>query len=98
MRETAGVAKDCLSIRAFAEEVLERVDQILAVDVLKERKRLGQRIEKTEKGLKSLAGKLSNENFLARANPDVVANEREREAALRTELEKLKSALQELED
>jgi valyl-tRNA synthetase len=68
------------------------------IDFEKERARLTQRIEKAEKGLKSVSDKLANRNFVERARPEVIEQERGRERELRGEVEKLKSALRGLEE
>jgi valyl-tRNA synthetase len=67
------------------------------IDFEKERARLTQRIEKAEKGLQSVSEKLANTNFVERARPEVIEQERGREQELRGEVEKLKSALRGLE-
>ena len=59
------------------------------VDVEKELQRLAKEIEKTEKNIAGLKGKLSNENFVSRAPENVVNAEREK-------LQKAESLLQQL--
>jgi valyl-tRNA synthetase len=68
------------------------------IDFEKERARLTQRIEKAEKGLQSVSAKLANRNFVERAKPEVIEQERTRQQELQGELEKLKSALRALEE
>jgi valyl-tRNA synthetase len=68
------------------------------IDFEKERARLTQRIEKAEKGMESVSAKLANRNFVERARPEVIEQERGREQELRGEVEKLKSALRGLEE
>ena len=48
------------------------------VDIEKELARLAKEIEKAEKNISGLRGKLSNENFVARAPENVVKMEREK--------------------
>jgi valyl-tRNA synthetase len=67
------------------------------IDFETERKRLSQRIEKTESGVRAVEAKLSNADFVSRAKPEVVERERERRQELEAELAKLKSALKGLE-
>ena len=59
------------------------------VDVEKELQRLAKEIEKAEKNIAGLKGKLSNENFVSRAPENVVNAEREK-------LQKAESLLQQL--
>jgi len=54
------------------------------VDLEKEKKRLSDQLEKTEKRLSGSKNKLANENFVNRAAPEVV----ERERSLVKDLEK----------
>jgi len=61
------------------------------VDIEKELARLGKEIEKAEKNISGLRGKLNNENFVARAPEQVVKAEREK-------LEKAESLLQQLKE
>ena len=61
------------------------------VDVEKELQRLAKEIEKAEKNIAGLKGKLSNENFVARAPEQVVQAERDK-------LQKAESLLQQLKE
>ena len=61
------------------------------VDVEKELQRLAKEIEKAEKNIAGLKGKLSNENFVARAPEQVVQAERDK-------LRKAESLLQQLKE
>ncbi|HEY6808544.1 MAG TPA: valine--tRNA ligase, partial [Gemmatimonadales bacterium] len=56
-----------------------------AIDVHTECRRLGDELERLDKQIGGLATKLGNEHFVARAPADVVAKEREKEAAWRTQ-------------
>ena len=64
------------------------------VDAVKERKRLGSRIEKLTAILQGVKKKLANEKFLARANPSVVEKERTKLGDLESELKTLKENLE----
>ena len=66
------------------------------LDVAEERDRLGKEIEETEAYLKRLDGKLSNEQFRAKAPADVVAAEQGRRDEAQSKLDGLQRALGEL--
>jgi valyl-tRNA synthetase len=68
-----------------------------AVDKEAERKRLEKQKEFVEKGIKPLAGKLSNENFTARAKPEVVEQSRQKLKELTDQLEAIEKLLAELD-
>ncbi len=80
-----------------ATEVVRGIEVILplagVVDLAAERKRLGKEIEKLEKDAKGLDRKLSNEKFLAKAPPEVVAKDRARRADIDDTLGKLRATL-----
>ncbi|MER8759482.1 valine--tRNA ligase [Mesorhizobium sp. M0976] len=63
------------------------------IDLSAEKARLEKAIAKTERETGRIAGKLSNEKFVANANPDVVAAERERLGELEGQSASLKLAL-----
>ncbi|MER9274745.1 valine--tRNA ligase [Mesorhizobium sp. M0643] len=63
------------------------------IDLSAEKARLEKAIAKTERETGRIAGKLSNEKFVANANPDVVAAERERLGELEGRSASLKLAL-----
>ena len=67
------------------------------IDVAAERTRLSREIEKAEKDLRGISGKLGNENFVAKAPEAVVAKERERQASLQESLGKLQEQLGKLD-
>ena len=69
---------------ASAHAVLSDGTQVVlslagAVDVERECARLKAELASLEKQLEALRGRLRNENFLARAKPDVVEAERQKE-------------------
>ena len=69
------------------------------VDVAKELDRLDKELEKAQKNLAMIEGKLSNENFVARAPENVVAAEREKAEKARnliTQLMQSREALEKL--
>lgn len=63
------------------------------IDLSAEKARLEKAIAKTEGEISRIDGKLSNEKFVANANPDVVEAERERLEELKGQIASLKTAL-----
>jgi len=63
------------------------------IDLSAEKGRLEKAIAKNEEEIARIVGKLSNEKFVANANPDIVAAERERLGELEGQLASLKVAL-----
>ncbi|SCW77546.1 valyl-tRNA synthetase [Rhizobium mongolense subsp. loessense] len=63
------------------------------IDLSVEKTRLEKAITKTEGEIARINGKLSNEKFVANANPDVVEAERERLAEFQSQIASLKVAL-----
>jgi len=66
------------------------------IDVASERARLQKEISRTEGEIARAKAKLDNPNFVERAKPEVVAQERERLAAFEAKLKKLKDQLDKL--
>jgi valyl-tRNA synthetase len=64
------------------------------VDVEKELDRMKKEIANLEKLIAGIDAKFSNPNFVARAKPEVVENERERRAEFQSKLERLKKQLE----
>ena len=62
-----------------------------AVDIRTECRRLSEEKDRLERQLTSLAARLTNENFVARAPQDVVAREREKEKVWRDQRDVLAS-------
>jgi valyl-tRNA synthetase len=58
-----------------------------STDMAKLKDALQKRLDKVEKGVNGAKAKLANENFIARADPEVVAEERGRLAELELEAE-----------
>ena len=67
-----------------------------AVDIRTECRRLSEEKDRLERQLTSLAARLTNENFVARAPQDVVAREREKEKAWRDQRDVLAGKLKSL--
>ena len=63
------------------------------VDVAKEIERIGKELEKAQKFLKSIEGKLSNEKFVSKAPEAVVAAEKEKAAKTAALIEQLQQSL-----
>ncbi|MFK0330732.1 valine--tRNA ligase [Rhizobium sp. NPDC090275] len=81
----AGEATVCLPLGAL-------------IDLGAEKARLEKAIAKTEAEMARINGKLSNEKFVANANPEVVAAERERLEELTVQLASLKIALSRVDE
>ncbi len=64
------------------------------VDFAAETARLQKEVKRLEGEIKRLDGKLSNERFVANAPEDVVAEEREKLASYRDEMERTRKALE----
>ena len=62
------------------------------VDVEKELERIGKELDKAQKNLASLEGKLSNENFTSRAPESVVADIRDKAAKAKALIEQLQQS------
>jgi valyl-tRNA synthetase len=62
------------------------------VDLARERERLGREIGKLDNELAKIAAKLGNPNFLAKAKPEVVEEQRERQADAARDRDRLKAA------
>ncbi len=99
---------ECIDLLEAAEAPLAAI-QIVAnleilvpmkglIDVAAERSRLGREIHKAEKELQGISGKLNNANFVAKAPEAVVAKERDRQAALQANLDKLQQQFGKLEE
>ena len=79
----------------FTQVSLTRTQSTVVVVTTEEEKaRIEKAIVKNEQEKDRLGKKLSNEKFIANADPDVVAADRERHAELEVQLESLKIALQ----
>jgi valyl-tRNA synthetase len=66
------------------------------IDLDKERERLNKEIQKHEKEIKQIEGKLANENFVSKAPAEVVEEQKIRKTEANIMIEKLSSALKQL--
>ncbi len=90
----AGLEKPENAAAVVAGEVQVYVHDVIDPD--EERKRLQKQKEFVEKGIKPLAGKLSNENFVSRAKPEVVEQSRAKLKELQDQLAAIEKHLAEL--
>jgi valyl-tRNA synthetase len=67
------------------------------IDLEKERERIQKEIDRLEGFLKSIKGKLNNDGFVNNAPEEVVQRERDKKADTKTNLEKLRNILEELD-
>jgi len=78
------------------QAVVESATLILAlgevVDLSKERERLGKEIGKLNVELAKIVAKLGNANFLAKAKPEVVEEQRERQVDVTRDRDRLRAA------
>jgi valyl-tRNA synthetase len=66
------------------------------VDLAREKARLAKEIDKLDAELAKIGAKLANPNFLARAKPEVIEEQREREADASRDRDRLKAAYERL--
>jgi valyl-tRNA synthetase len=67
------------------------------VDLSQEKTRLKKEIDRLDADLAKFAAKLGNPGFLAKAKPEVIDEQREREADTRRDRDRLKAAYERLE-
>ena len=67
------------------------------VDLPQEKARLAKEIGRLDADLAKFAAKLANPAFLAKAKPEVIEEQREREADTRRDRDRLKAAYERLE-
>jgi valyl-tRNA synthetase len=67
------------------------------IDMGSERTRLAREIEKSKAEIKKIDAKLANQNFVAKAPPEVVEENRERRADFEATMRKLQAALKRVE-
>jgi valyl-tRNA synthetase len=72
------------------------IDLAGKIDLGAEKLRLAKELEKSEKAVAASTAKLSNENFTARAKPEVVAQERQRLAEAEEQVARLRRLLEAL--
>ena len=63
------------------------------IDKDAERTRLSKQKEKAETELKKVNGKLSNENFVSRAKPEIVQENKDRQSEWKAKVEELKQMI-----
>jgi valyl-tRNA synthetase len=90
------IAKPAASIAAVVRNIEIFLPLAGLIDLEAERARLEKQIGKLEKELASVNAKLGNRNFLANAKPEVVENERQRQAEAGTKLSLTKELLADL--
>lgn len=97
--DTLVVAADVQRTADSASTVVGDVEVFVpgVVDIEKERKRLTKSLEKVTKGVDGARKKLGNQGFVANAQPDVIAREKERLGELEVEQKKLEQLLTELD-
>jgi valyl-tRNA synthetase len=110
IRENAGLIRQLTNLSSFTAAVgLSKPDNAAAavvediqlfvhdvIDKEAERLRLLKQKEFIEKGIKPLAGKLGNENFVSRAAPEVVEQSRQKLKELTDQLDAVEKLLAEL--
>ena len=78
------------------QAVIEGATLILAlgevVDLTREKERLGKEVGKLDTELAKIVAKLANPNFLAKANPEVVEEQRERQVDVTRDRDRLRAA------
>ncbi len=62
------------------------------VDLIREKERLGKEVTRLEAELAKIAAKLANPNFLAKAKPDVIEEQRERRVDVTRDRDRLRAA------
>ncbi|MBC8069751.1 MAG: hypothetical protein IAG13_15545, partial [Deltaproteobacteria bacterium] len=95
------LAADAPSPTGSACEVVRGLEVFLPleglVDLRAERSRLGKELDKQHKEIESLARKLDNAGFVAKAPPEVVEGERVRLGELRTNADKLAKTIAQID-
>jgi valyl-tRNA synthetase len=91
--DTAKPANAAVAIADAAEVYVHQ-----AIDPQAEREKFEKQKQQVEKAKEAAAAKLSNENFVARAKPEVVAQAREKLAQLTEQLEAIEKHLSELKN
>jgi valyl-tRNA synthetase len=88
--------KDAQAVQVVVDGATVSLDLAGTVDFVKERARLAKEAASTEADLDKIAKKLGNEQFLAKAKPEVVEEQRGRQAELGAVLAQLRAALKRL--
>ena len=85
------------AVQVVVEGATLFLDLAGAIDVGKERARLAKEAETLASDLDKIAKKLGNEQFIAKAKPEVVEEQRARQAEMTESLTRVRAALQRLE-
>ncbi|MEN6336148.1 MAG: class I tRNA ligase family protein, partial [Phycisphaerales bacterium] len=93
-RAAEGLAKPNNAATAIVEDTHVYVHDV--IDPVAERARLTKQKQEIEQAKKGVEGKLNNENFVARAKPEVVAQAREKLQQLQEQLQAVEKHLAEL--
>jgi valyl-tRNA synthetase len=83
-----------VSVVAEGTPLILRIGDV--VDLGKEKARLGKEIDRLDADLARFAAKLGNPGFLAKAKPEVIEEQREREADTRRDRDRLQAAYERL--
>jgi len=89
----ADLANGSGTIKVVLQHATLSLDVSGTVDVEKERARLAKDAGSIESEIAKVAQKLGNEQFLAKAKPEVVEEQRERQMELRASLDRVRAAL-----
>jgi valyl-tRNA synthetase len=81
------------TVQVVVEGATVSLDLAGAVDLEKERARLTKEAAAVESEIDKIAKKLGNEQFLAKAKPDVIEEQRERQAEAQAALQRVQAAL-----
>ncbi|MEX1146778.1 MAG: valine--tRNA ligase [Sphingomonadales bacterium] len=84
------------SIQTVVDEATIILPLADVIDIAQERARLHKSMEKVEKEIRAIEGRLSNEKFMAKAPADVVAENRARKAEAEETVAKITTALDRL--
>ena len=85
------------SMTALVDNLQLHIPMAGLIDKDAELKRLNKAIEKAEKDLQRVSGKLSNENFVSKAPEAVIAKEREKQAEAQELVDQLREQLKKIE-
>ncbi|MGM0525704.1 MAG: valine--tRNA ligase [Pseudomonadota bacterium] len=85
------------SMTALVDNLQLHIPMAGLIDKEAELKRLTKAIEKAEKDLQRVSGKLSNENFVSKAPEAVIAKEREKQKEAQELVDQLKEQLEKIE-
>jgi valyl-tRNA synthetase len=84
------------AVQLVQDEATVFLDLAGSIDVAAERARLGKEIDKLDKEIAKIDGKLGNPAFIAKADPAVIEENRERRAEAEAALTRLRQAIDRL--